>query len=171
MKKYAAFNKSKSGFTLVEVLLVFIIVLVGGAFVYGMYNHLSGSSKVSQTQQSITAMSASIHGLYNGSSSYAGLSNNTAIVGGAVPQHLIKGSSIVTPWGGAITVAPSTNNTTFSISLADLGQKDCVAMATYEPESWVSVSVNGTGISKDTAVSGATTNCLASGNTVAFVAR
>ncbi len=154
----------KLGMTMMETLgslLIMAIMIVGAIMLIRM---AMDSSKLSDAQQSLTAMSIQVRGHFNGVRDYTGISNALAIKAGLVPQRILRGDSIQTPWGGAITLAPGTN-ATFTISMAALSDRVCTAMATYQPDLWQSISINGTAITAATAVSQADTLCTGNANT------
>ncbi len=160
----------KLGMTMMETLgslLIMAIMIVGAIMLIRM---AMDSSKLSDAQQSLTAMSIQVRGHFNGVRDYTGISNALAIKAGLVPQRILRGDSIQTPWGGAITLAPGAN-ATFTISMAALSDRVCTAMATYQPDLWQSISINGTAITAATAVSQADTLCTGNANTVIYTDR
>lgn len=148
--------------------ILFYLIMIGVAA--GILFFLFSSSKLTQMQQAVSTMSMQIQGLYSGASEYTGLDNSLAIKSGVVPRKLLKGTSIKTPWGGDVTLAPGTDTGTFTIKLAGIKQEDCTKLAAYQLDMWQSVDVNGTEFNTDSGVSGAVNACVAS-NTITYTSR
>jgi len=161
----------KSGFSMNELMIYMAIVLflMGGS--YAIYRLLTDTSSTTIAQQAITVMRINIASMYQDQGNYNGLNNAIVIRSGAVPKNLIKGNALVSPFGGAITVTPGTDSSTFNIALSGLEQKPCASLAATQISDWLRVSVNGTTINKSTAVTQAANACSDSGNTITFVSR
>lgn len=149
-----------------SILFYLIMISVAAGILYFLFS----SSKQTQMQQGLTTMSMQIQGLYSGSSSYSGLDNALALKAGVVPRKLLKGSSIQTPWGGNITIAPGSDLGTFTIKLEGIPQEDCTKLAAYQMDMWVSIDVNGTTFDSSSGISQAANAC-ATTNTINYTAR
>lgn len=160
----------KSGMTMIETLgslLIMAVMIVGAVILIRM---AMDSSKLSDAQKSLTAMSIQIRGQFSGVGDFTGLSNALAIKAGLVPPRILRGNSILSPWGGAITLAAGTN-ATFTMTWGGLSDQVCIAMATYQPDLWQSISINGTALTTATAISQANTLCTGNANTVVYTDR
>jgi type II secretory pathway pseudopilin PulG len=154
----------KAGMTMMEtlgVLLVGALLTVGAVMLIRM---AMDSAKLSDAQKSLTALSIQVRGHFSGMRDYTGLSNALAIKAGLAPQKILRGDSLLTPWGGAITLAPAAN-ATFTHSWAGLSDQVCTAMATYQVELWQSISINGTAIDPAAAVADADKTAALNGQT------
>lgn len=149
-----------------SILFYLIMIGVGAGIVYFLFS----SSKVAQMQQGISTMSMQIKGLYSASSDYSGLDNTLAVKSGVVPRKLLKGSSVKTPWGGDITLAPGTDDGAFTIKLEGIAQEECTKLAAFQMDMWQSVEVNGTEFGADSGIAGAVGACVAS-NTIIYTSR
>jgi hypothetical protein len=159
VKVQQAKSRAEEGWMLTEGMGSILLYLIMISAAIGLLFALFSSSKLSQMQQGLSSMTMQVQSLYAGASSYTGLTNAIAIKGGAVPRKLIKGNAIQTPWGGALTLAPGKDTTTFTIKLASVGQDDCAKMAAYQLDMWVNVDVNGTLFDSSSGVSAAVTAC------------
>ena len=148
--------------------LLFYLIMVGGAGLI-LFMLFSGG-RLSEMQQSLAAMRMNTQQMFTSSLDYTGLSNDLAIKAGLVPQKLVKGGSLINGWGGAVTLATGDDTGTFTITVAQIPQDACTKLATFQLESWLSVEVNSSGISKDTAVAEAADNCQAN-NTIVYTSR
>jgi hypothetical protein len=122
-----------------------VLLAVVGVIVYAATGYFSD-----QEAQAVTAVSTiavKIRGDYaNNPRGYASLNNLVAIAAGDVPAGLVKGSSIVNPWGSPITISPLAVNgaaSDFSIDYGAVPIKACVRMLTTDG-SLMGASVNGT---------------------------
>jgi hypothetical protein len=170
---YRMFNRElrDDGWMLTEGIgsLLFYLIMLGT--VAGALYMIFTSSKVAQMEQALTTMSLQVQGLYSGSSSYAGLNNNIVVNSGLVPKNLVRGTQIVTPWGGGISVAAGNpDQGTFQIVVAEIAQSDCTRLATYQLDAWENVRVNGTLISPEQRVPDAANACT-NNNAIIYTAR
>jgi len=168
----AGLSGTRHGFILTpELIILFIIasLLLSYAMVEGIKRY--NDTKIEQTYESIFALSASIKRLFHGQGNYSDLTNAVVISSKAAPPTLIKGKALTAPIGAAITVAPASDGSTFTITLSSLDKSSCTFLATNQLDGWQSVSVNNNVINKSSAVAGATAACNDSGNSVTFVDR
>lgn len=147
--------------------LFYLFMVAGGALLVYM---LFSGGKLSEIEQGISSMRMQTQQMFTSSLDYTGLSNDLAIKAGLVPKKLVKGGGIVNGWGGAVTLAEGDDTGTFTITVSGIPQDACTKLATFQIESWLSVEVNNTAISADTAVVEAADNCQAS-NTIVYTAR
>jgi type II secretory pathway pseudopilin PulG len=160
----------RDGFFTKEAMGGMIFYIVMSAVVLGTIYMLFGTSKLSEMQQGLTAIHMQVRSLYSTSSSYAGVNNDIAIRAGAVPNKLVKGTALHNPWGGSITISPATDLGMFQIRLDGIPQEDCIKMATFQPNLWVSVSVNGNTFDTRSGVSQAATACSQT-NSIIYTSR
>jgi hypothetical protein len=163
--------KNKPGYMSIEVMGVILFVALMIGYVAWQLSATSASANLSMLQGSLTTMSMHIQKLYSGSNNYSGLNNALAIKSGLVPQQLLKGESITTPWGGPITLAPGSDSGTFTVSVAGIKESDCILLATYQRDVWESVTVNGSTLEKKAAVASATSLCSGASNTIVYTRR
>lgn len=159
----------EAGFTLVDV----IIGLVIGLFILAAVGKMSGkgfsASKLAETEQNLLVMRSEIQGLFSGSTDYSGLDNALVIKAGIAPKSFIKGANLVNAWGGAVTIASNSVDATWSIAFTLIPQEECTKLATFQPEAWLLVDVNGTTIEGGD-VTSVTASCSTS-NTITFTTR
>ena len=169
MMDYA--KKYEQGFMEMGALGTFIFYAVMIAVVVGIIWMLFSGSKLTEMEQGLTSMSYNIQGLYSAQRSYSGLDNDVIISAHAAPEKLMRGNTLKTPWGGDITVAPGTDTGTFTIEIADIDEENCIKLANYQTNAWLSVEINGSAIAADEMVSGAISACQDSGNTLTYTSR
>lgn len=106
--------------TLLTLLATFAVVASG---VIALSRHSSNT-----LTSSITMLSDNIQGDYvNNTAGYGTLSNATVIAAGEVPNDLLKGGKIVSPWGAPITVSPAPGSPrNFQIDLGVVPASVCV---------------------------------------------
>ena len=155
--------------TLLETLGALIVgLLVVGGSVYGL-NAAFGKNNIASTEQDLVLLRMNTQQFFFGTN-YNNLTNDAAIKAGLVPKSLIKGDSLKNFWGGDVTLSSNAANGTFTIQLGNIPQEACIQLVRFQPESWDSVSVNGSVIDP-TDVTGISDACGQNTNTVAFTAR
>lgn len=163
-------RRGEAGFVMVEMsgsLLLYLIMIAAGAIL--VYTMMS-SSKLASAQQGLMSLRMQIQQLYSGGSDYAGLDNALAVKAGLVPKSFLKGSKVVTPWGGDVALAASGDGSLFTISLSEIPQEECTKLATAQLDSWATVTVNGSAIDKNTGAAATARSCKDS-NTLMFTSR
>lgn len=165
---------NQKGMGVISILVSVIIFLVILTGVFAMVGRTQEASRMQQTQQDITAIQMSTRQTYATSKTYAGLDNATAILAGILSESMVSGGSGVNAWGGAITVAvDSSDSTQFTVTYTGLPSGACMQLASFGNGSWVSAKAgstaipqNGTGV-----VAAAATGCAAASNTLEFVSK
>jgi hypothetical protein len=137
-----------------------VLLAVAGVITYAATGYFND-----QETQAVTAVSTiavKIRGDYaNNPAGYASLSNLVAVAAGDVPAGLVKGSSIVNPWGSAITIAPLTVNgaaSDFAIDFGAMPIKACVRLLTTDG-SLMGANVNGAQLTLPVGAAAATAAC------------
>jgi hypothetical protein len=146
--------------------MLFYLIMVG--MVAGFITMLFSSSKMSSAQQSLSALSMNIQGIYSGQADYSGLDNDLVIKAGIVPKKFLRGSRLENPWGGAVTVASGNDAVTFTITLEGISRDDCLKLAVFHRESWETGSGDGAEINT---VAEAAPACQSGGNSIEYMQR
>jgi hypothetical protein len=158
------------GMTMLDILGV---LLIGGLLMAGVIGMIRTSidyHNLLKAQRSLTAMAIEVKGNFAGVGDYTGLTNALVVKNGIVPQELLKGGNIVTPWGGSITLSAG-NDGTYTMTWNGLSDKNCTALAIYQPDLWQGIVVNGNTVNPTAAVADANAFCAGNHNTVAFIDR
>lgn len=163
-------DNKESGFMGTEGLGTYVFYLIMTVSVLGAVYMLFSGSKLSETEQAISAIRMNVQQTFSSSLDYTGLSNDYVMKAGLAPKKLIKGGTLMNSWGGTLTIAAGDDTGTFTITVSGVPQEDCTKLATYQLETWLNLEVNSTGIGKDTAVVEAADACQAS-NTIVYTAR
>lgn len=148
---------------------IFIGILLLGSVIYWVSDGFS-TGRLSDVQSNLIMMQIKVQNLFSGASSYSDLDNDLLLNNDIVPTTLTKGGVISNPWGGDITFAPVDNGSAFSITLTDVPRKECVSMATFQPEAWISVTINASEMESGD-VAGATNACNSDSNTIVYTTR
>jgi type II secretory pathway pseudopilin PulG len=158
----------EDGMTTMEFLgIVLGILLLTGLGAFALKN-VFDKMRLSEMEQNLITLRLQTQHLFMGSNDYDGLDNTLAINSGIVPKGFIKGSVLVNPWKGAITLAPDDGNAAFSIQVDDIPRSECVLLARFQQDEWVSVTVNG---SETGSVAEAADACSSDANTIIYIAR
>ena len=151
------------------VAAIFVGILLLSGVLFAMHVGFS-SSKLSDVQSSIVMMQMQIQSMFSGSSSYNGLDNNLVMANNIAPTSMLKGGRISNPWGGDVTIASTDSGASFSISLTNVPQSECTKLALFQPDAWLSLTVNN-GVIAGGDVAAATNACNSTQNTVTFTSR
>ena len=154
--------------SILEVVGAIIIgLLLIAAAAFGL-NSAFGKSNVATTEQNLVLLRMQTQQLFFGTN-YENLDNDVAMSAGIVPEAFMKGDSMRNAWGGDVTLASDADNGQFSITLDNVPQAACMQLARFQPDSWESISVNGTVVdpSDVAAISGACTDA----SSLVFTAR
>lgn len=147
------------------VIIVSIIVLsVSGIAFYSA----TSSTKVAHFQNDVIVLRSAINQTFT--RDYGELNNTVAINSGVVPKGFIKGSRIVNNWGGDITLAALTDNSGFTILVADIPKDVCPQLGGFQVENWLAVKVNSVDVSSGS-VATLSTACNNDSNSITYTAR
>lgn len=149
----------------VGAIIIGLLLIAAAAF--GL-NSAFGKSNVATTEQNLVLLRMQTQQLFFGTN-YENLDNDVAMSAGIVPEAFMKGDSMRNAWGGDVTLASDADNGQFSITLDNVPQAACMQLARFQPDSWESISVNGTVVdpSDVAAISGACTDA----SSLVFTAR
>lgn len=149
----------------VGALIVGLLLIAAAAF--GLYSAF-GKSNVATTEQNLVLLRMQTQQLFFGTN-YDNLDNDVAMNAGIVPKSFIKGDSMKNAWGGDITLANDADNGQFSITLDNVPQDACIQLARFQPDSWESISVNGSVV--DPTDVGAIAGACTAASSLIFTAR
>lgn len=125
--------------------------------------------KLSETEQGLTMIRMQTQHLFNGTD-YTGLDNDVAISAGIAPATFLKGNRLINSWGGDVTLAPITDEASFSIELTLVPRSECTKLARFQSSAWRGIEANGTDVTEGT-VADVANACTSSQNTLLFTSR
>jgi len=150
----------------VGALLLAVLVLGGSAF---MIKKGIESYKVINAQQNLSTFRLDLKSACKGQPDFTGLTTAIAVSNKIVPDGMLKsGGTVRNVWNGDVTVAAGTDPTTFTITENGVPEYACLKMATFQAESWESITVNGVEITQGSGMVAAITEQLAESNTIVF---
>lgn len=143
MKKFINFYKKlkgKKGYSLIEVIFVFIIIGVAFLIISKVKDDIFFSQNMNNTKQSIEYLAANIRGAYAGNK-YSNLDTQRAIDMGVVPSVMTirGGSKIEHPMKGELKIEKGSDNDTFIITLEGLSNEACLQLESSATDTWVDV--------------------------------
>lgn len=153
-KNFLKNRNREQGFTIIE----FLIVLLGGALLVAaggkMASTIFGTTKLAATEQAVAAFRTNIQYTYTDVRSYASINNDELINAVAVPPTMLTAdkTAIVDAWNGDVTVEPADEGRSFTIELTLVPQDECVKLGAFQSDTWESITVNGTEISRGSIV-------------------
>lgn len=176
LRKMRSNGKKNSGFSLIEIVLV--LVILGGLTILTM-QAFNDSDDTAQAQQEITnlqSLSGAVRHMFNTQGNYDGITNTVMLTSVSFPEQMrVPGSTtlIKHSWlNNGVTLASAnelgTPHDSFNITYLQVPTGACTAIASSTYRHFDRVDVNGTAI---TGVANATTSCAAATNTMVFTAR
>ncbi len=161
--------KRNQGLTLIETLIAVAVGVVAliGALV--LYPSIQKNQQEENVLTALNSLDVNITKAFSTQGNYNGLSDQTAIQMGLVPDDLTVNTSnntITDPWGGAVTLAPNSSNPQqFTITFANIPLSQCLNIVSqFIPDNLVAIS--GAGSVQITNVSQARQNAVANAQTV-----
>lgn len=152
-KKEVIMQNCQAGRSMLEMLGVLSIIGVLSIGGIAGYSKMMTQYKINTCMQQINIMSSKLSAIGSQISSYGGLDNASAIKFNAVPAELISGTSLINPFGGAVTIsaAPllsgsSTDTQAYTISYFNLPEEACLALASRNWNSAKSSTLLGIGV-------------------------
>lgn len=153
---------------LIGGLFAALVTIIGIVALIALYNNVTSSNKASQALTDLTSMVGQVQATYLSHPSYSGLSSTVIINGKLAPATMISGTQLVNPWGGVVTVAANSANTSFFDTTEPSVPSDaCVKMAT-SISNLGALTINGTSVSLPADPSVVTTICTGSANSLVF---
>lgn len=130
MKSYqGAVGRGAAGFSMLEILIV--IGLVGGlaAVTLGYYTKTSAKGNAQTAISDVSVIATAVRELAGFRPDYTGITEKTLVDADKLPERLVlagtRTTSLVNPWGGAITVAAASPATQFLITLTRVPVNEC----------------------------------------------
>jgi hypothetical protein len=154
-------------------LFKYLAALLAIVAVVTIFYEALGNNNAGTAVSEITSLQSGVESLYSGNPSALTTANLTAaslIIAGAAPQQMQASSTtLVDPWGGAVTLGVPTAGSQFSETMANVPQAACVHLATTIYNE-VSMTIDsGTAITAiPVSPTVAATDCSSASNTIAF---
>ena len=122
--------KKQHGGILEQTILVIAVLVVIGLIAFKTYNIAMEKIRVDQAESEVQTISQGIQELYTNTNDYSTIDTATVISAGIVSDSDVVSNQIATPWyknnsSSIITIAPSSNPTSFSINLAAIPSDAC----------------------------------------------
>ena len=162
---------SRLGFTLLELLIVLGSITVISSGTWVAYQISNRRSETKSAIQGARTLSNTLMQTYGRTGSFANLDTQSVINGQLAPANLpVVNHSLTNPWGGSVTVAPSsTGSNAFSLTFKGVPSDGCVNMASQLSPNFEHVNVNNTsvgGIGQSVNIGLATQLCFGNKNTI-----
>ena len=143
-----------------------LALVVGGVIAaYVMYNSGNTSATASNTASYINMMISNTQNDFaNNPGNFAGFNNTAAIEAGIPPTTWVptgQKTSIVDPWGGAVTFAVASvnggTNNGYTMTLANVPANVCAQIATIYTQQTASISIAGKAVASNPSYGGTAT--------------
>jgi hypothetical protein len=102
-----------------------LMKLLGVAAVVGVLYMVFASNKTGDAISHTTQLQTNVQSLYSSQASFSSLTNAVAIAAKLAPTNMVAGSTLVNPWGGAVTLAANANNARFDLTTAAIPSDAC----------------------------------------------
>ena len=159
--------KNQEGFTFVEMMGVIVVMLIGIGVAVAGVNSLMGSSKLTNAQSEITTIVMKTKQAFSNSGTTAGLTNVVAKTLGIFPDNIKTTQQ--NPWGGAYTLAPDTDTSRFTLTVAGVPQDQCSSLVLFQKGAFEAIKVNAATVTVATATAiTASTACSLATNTLIY---
>jgi hypothetical protein len=149
-----------------------IVALLGLGAVVAIATTATNSNKNSNAVSEMSQLVFNIQSSYP-SGAFTSLTNTVAAAGDKgsrmAPEGMISGTSLVNPWGGAVTLAVNaTNAARFDVTSAGVSSSGCQKLALNMQGTAIALSINGTDQTLPLDSGTATVACQTSPNTLVF---
>jgi prepilin-type N-terminal cleavage/methylation domain-containing protein len=140
-------GKQQSGFSLIELSVVLVIVTIGVLIALGRGDILFGRSDVQNEVVNVSDLKSKIDEIFSlQRGNYTGLGNATIINSGGIPPLMsVSGTTIRSKWG-TVTIAPANSNTQYTITYNTVPQDACSTLVAKTFRTWTLVTIGGTTI-------------------------
>ncbi|EEJ4252256.1 prepilin-type N-terminal cleavage/methylation domain-containing protein [Salmonella enterica subsp. enterica serovar 4,[5],12:b:-] len=160
-------GEQDKGLTLLEILLAIVVIAVVIGYVYRQYSSVQTSVQSGGEQNNILTIIANMKQLkYQGrytDSNYI----STLYKQGLLPSDMIadaSGTTAKNPWGGTVTISPSSDKYSFSVQETKVPMANCMSMVNALRSSSAITKINNTSTSSVDAA----TICNSDSNTLTF---
>lgn len=148
-----------------------ILALLGLGAVVAIATTAFNSNKNSNAVSGLSQLVFNVQASYP-SGAFTSLTNTVATAGDKgsrlAPESMISGTSLVNPWGGAVTVnVNASNSANFDVTTASVNSSGCQKLATNMGTA-LALSINGTAQTLPLDSGTATTACQTSPNSMVF---
>jgi prepilin-type N-terminal cleavage/methylation domain-containing protein len=130
-------RRRRRGFSLIEIAMVLGIaaVLIAGVMVF--FTTASNAAKTNDTASEVSAINQATHDLYAGQQNYTAADfSPTLAESGTLPAKYVAGTTLITPFGGTVTVTGAAGAagvpSTFTVLLPTLPEAVCNSIATKD---------------------------------------
>ena len=168
-------SKYQTGFTLVELGLVLLVVAVIGMFAYSKFMGQNQEVLASQESDNVTTYVSKTKKAYTNDSNFSTVTTDALRTNGIFPRSMVQGTTVVNNYQGTVTAAPNTvSNADDSVLFTSTNytQEGCREIVPKIAAVAQLISVNGTVVKPlnarlDRVTLG--TSCADEDNTVTFV--
>lgn len=151
MKKFS--KRQQGGFTLVELAIVIAIIVVAIVGIVAKIQSVRLTQQVSAEGANLNAIMGKVQSTFAGRANYAGVSTALLLAQSGFPTQMVNGTTVTNVWGGGVTVAPGTGNTTVDIAYAGVPTNACIELVSSASRQYNEVTVGTTATKAGAAVS------------------
>jgi PilS N terminal len=171
--------KRSKGASLTEFILWSVLVIGIVAAVFAAYLKAKDNREASSENSKLTLLQTGIKGLYQGRSTYVGLTEAVLINAQAAPNDMVNGTALANSWGGAVTVVPASlggiANNAYAITYPNVPRSVCTKLVLGTGQTFDTVLVGTTTLkvfgATDIDPAASATACNNNTNTIVFTAR
>lgn len=141
------------GFTLLELLLSFAIILVAAIVAFYIYPKVKANSEASIENSNLSVLQTGIKTLYQSKSNYIGLNSKVLLDAMLVPNTMVSGNFIVNTWKAIVFIGVSSEvnfGDSYIIVYTDVPQISCVKIISGVSDNFKKITVGYSAVVKDT---------------------
>lgn len=147
-KNIKAIKKNQGGYSLIEILIVFVIIGVALAGAFALYSKNSDTTNAKTMASDLQAVSSGVKSAYaQDENQFTDVSNANVCKLGILTSNLISPSctgTITNKFNGAVEIKPGTNPTNFTISEANVPPSVIVkAVSQMGTDGVLGIGING----------------------------
>lgn len=145
-------SKKQSGFTVIELLVVIAIVVVAVVTIVNRVQAARQSSQINSEAGNLSAILAKTQSSFAGRPNYSGATTALLLAQGGFPAQMVNGATVTHSWGGSVTVAAGTGNSSVDITYNAVPSSACIELVSAVSRSFNEVTVGATATKSGAAI-------------------
>lgn len=124
--------RAQRGYGLLEIAVGLVLVAGIAAGVMMFYQNAQNNSRTNDAVSQIAAIQSAVQGLFSGQPTYSGLDTATIAGSGALPNKMVSGATLRSPFNSNVDVTTAGAFDTYSIQLDDVPGEPCLRLVSAD---------------------------------------